>query len=387
MELVNTNDENSFDPTSKLKSSPIPITFVSFNENDKNCIYCENEYTKTRFSYQKYCKKCLSHYITDITDDNKYLDVYLYTRNLECNEHEINRTKEPQNIQECCRNCLEILCFKQIPVYNIHIAVEDINNYFDIYNNVIESEKYCKLCGKSLYQGTEEFELKQFKLCSDCYRISSGWIESTLTKKPIPILYLPWWHNISYCDSCKIKLTSTSDCQKYCTHCYIFYIGCRYCLTTNIIFGHTNQSECKKCKRVLSVINISSGNSDLDDFLLNNMRININDNLKIFSNVKVIDKYFRPICVLDSIYHKVERIIKWIPYVQFTNVKQIAKGGFGIIYQADWPRFKYGSSQRVILKRFENSQSISKYFLNEVNIFCYLYSIFFKLFFIKIDTS
>ncbi len=29
------------------------------------------------------------------------------------------------------------------------------------------------------------------RLCSDCYQISSGWIESTLLKKHIPILYLP----------------------------------------------------------------------------------------------------------------------------------------------------------------------------------------------------
>ena len=44
MEVVNTNYcESSFDPTPKLKSSPVPILFVSFNE-DKNCIYCEKEY-------------------------------------------------------------------------------------------------------------------------------------------------------------------------------------------------------------------------------------------------------------------------------------------------------------------------------------------------------
>jgi predicted Ser/Thr protein kinase len=29
-------------------------------------------------------------------------------------------------------------------------------------------------------------------------------------------------------------------------------------------------------------------------------------------------------------------MIKYIPYSRFTNVKEIAKGGFSIIYQATW---------------------------------------------------
>ncbi|RIA91091.1 hypothetical protein C1645_132552 [Glomus cerebriforme] len=144
MEL-NKNNENSFDPTPKLKSSPIPITFVSFNRCDYNCNYCGEEYTETVFGnyLQKYCKNCLSRYITDITDNDTYLDVYFYTKTLECNEHEISGTKEPQNIQECCTNCLEILLFKQIPTNSlffhhfIHSAEPD---YTSICNNVIESK-------------------------------------------------------------------------------------------------------------------------------------------------------------------------------------------------------------------------------------------------------
>ena len=57
MEIVNANDENSFDPTPRLKSSPIPIKFIPFNWNDKNCIYCGEKYIKALFcSWQKYCK-------------------------------------------------------------------------------------------------------------------------------------------------------------------------------------------------------------------------------------------------------------------------------------------------------------------------------------------
>jgi hypothetical protein len=63
MDLVKLNKENSFDLTPKLKSSPVPIFFVSFNRIDKNCIHCGEEYTLTLINEQKYCKKCLSCYL------------------------------------------------------------------------------------------------------------------------------------------------------------------------------------------------------------------------------------------------------------------------------------------------------------------------------------
>ena len=62
MELVNANDENSFDPTPKLKSSPIPILFVPFNLNDEKCFHCGDEYTKTLF-INKNIAKCVYHVI------------------------------------------------------------------------------------------------------------------------------------------------------------------------------------------------------------------------------------------------------------------------------------------------------------------------------------
>ncbi|PKY28192.1 kinase-like protein [Rhizophagus irregularis] len=234
--------DDSFDPTPKLKSSPVPISFISFNKHDENCIRCGDIYTETTINYQKYCKKCLSGYLTNITDENIYLDVYIFTRNLECNEHEISRTKEPQNIQECCRNCLEILFFKQVP-NNYYLYG---SNKFNLNDNVIESEKNCKYGGNKFNLNVIESEKNcnlcrkefhethmYFTLCSDCYLISSGYTESTLTKKPIPIIYLPYWYSLSNCEACNLKLKFTSDCQKYCENCFIFYTGCRYCLTTN----------------------------------------------------------------------------------------------------------------------------------------------------------
>ncbi|GBC04974.1 hypothetical protein RclHR1_05990003 [Rhizophagus clarus] len=388
MELVKIIDENSFDPTPKLKSSPIPIEFISFNENDDKCIYCKEAYvdTPTCITTQKYCKKCLSRYLSTITDNNIYLDVY-YTMKSECIKHEIE-AKEPHVIQECCRNCLDILCLKQIPANDNLLRSSSIYAVIEnsLYDNMIESEKYCKLCGKSLYQGTDTLEMSKFKLCSDCYQISSGYIGSILTKISILIIYLPWWHNRSSCNVCNTSLTFTSDCQKYCENCLISYIGCRYCLTTNIIFGLTIQSQCKKCKRTSSIIfditSILSGNSELDEFLLN-LNPGIYNNLRIdelSDKIKNNDKYFIPSEIISTIrsmcqnykntqskilMDQSERSIEWIPYSQFTNVVEIIKGEVCIIYHAIWDQ------QSVILKKFKNFQDTGKYFLNELKSNCY----------------
>ncbi|RIA90662.1 kinase-like domain-containing protein [Glomus cerebriforme] len=373
MKIENVNDENFFDPTPKLKSSPIPIMFVSFNEYDDKCVYCGDEYIEALFYVQKYCKKCLLRYITTITtviaDSDTYLDVY-YKMKLECSKHEISRKDRTHNIQECCRNCLEILCFKQMLGYDSYTC--KVPSYITVHNKMIEIEKYCKLCEKLLKDGTT--------LCTDCYLISFECIKSALTKKNIQILYLPWWHNIFSCDTCNSKLKFTSDCQKYCEYCYIFYTGCRYCLTTNVIFGPANQSQCKKCKRITSITldDISSGNELLDEFLFGS-RLDIFNNIKITENnfyIQYFIKYFSPYGIYSSIYQncdfaKIEsNLMKWIPYSQFTNVKKIAEGGFGIIYKATWLDRR---NRTIILKRFKNFQDISKILLNELksNQHCY----------------
>ncbi|GET50792.1 uncharacterized protein OCT59_028885 [Rhizophagus irregularis] len=171
------------------------------------------------------------------------------------------------------------------------------------------------------------------------------------------------------CNICNSELTFTSDCQKYCENCFIFYVGCRYCLTTNILFGPTDQSQCKKCKRISSI------NSDFDGFLFNNNLITCDslDYLKSveFENiVKNINKYFVPDNILRSIFKEKKQAKqndKWIPYrySQFKDIKEMTKGGYGIIYTATWSK-KNNKNEIVILKRFENSKNNGKYFLNEL---------------------
>ena len=109
-----------------------------------------------------------------------------------------------------------------------------------------------------------EHEINENKYSNRC--LTSEYMDSTLTKKPILVLYLSWWDNNGFCIACRSELKLTSNCQKYCIHCCIFYIGCRHCLTTNIIFGFADQTQCKKCERISFIANTSNFLNSLNDF-------------------------------------------------------------------------------------------------------------------------
>src|SRR3954451_11241028 len=132
------NDDNFFNPTLNLKSSPIQIKFISFNQNDDNCFYCRNLYTETYLFKQKYCENCLLQYINYLIDNCKYLDV-LTTNN--------------ENTSCLCAQCIprfKILCFKQIVgTYSFKFRHKfSVKEQIQIFN----IEKDCRLCGKSIYQ-------------------------------------------------------------------------------------------------------------------------------------------------------------------------------------------------------------------------------------------
>src|SRR5581483_3525278 len=313
-------------------------------------------------------KNCLLQYIKNIkntmyyADSNTYLDVHIRTKK-QCIQHEISRKTGfcLSNIQEWCEYCSEIAYFIQVVAEFDKIAY--FIQGFDEYKKekILENEKYCKLCGKKLiYQQVSFLEVK-FKMCSDCYVISSGWIKSTLNKKLIPILYLPWWDVSRTCIACCYSLKFTSDCQKWCLRCNIVYTGCRYCLTTNIIFGITDFSQCKKCRRTLSIddlkfdiTSICSGNEFLG---YNNYHL-IADYENYVTN---LNKNSNPLSVYGFV-RDLTPAFKWYPYSEFNNFKKIAEGGFGIVYRATL------DGKTVAVKRFSKSRNIDKYFLNEVII-------------------
>ena len=70
-------------------------------------------------------------------------------------------------------------------------------------------------------------------------------------------------------------------------------------------------------------------------------------------------------------------VFEWIPYNQFSNIKEIGKGGFATVYSAIWKdgplKYKYynrkytrKSDYEVALKCLHNSQNITNEFLNKV---------------------
>ena len=70
-------------------------------------------------------------------------------------------------------------------------------------------------------------------------------------------------------------------------------------------------------------------------------------------------------------------VFEWIPYNQFSDIKEIGRGGFATVYSAIWKdgRLYYGrdsikytrkSNYKVALKCLHNSQNITDEFLNEV---------------------
>ncbi|POG76078.1 kinase-like domain-containing protein [Rhizophagus irregularis DAOM 181602=DAOM 197198] len=375
----NTCNRDSFDPIPKLKSSPVPILFVPFNQDDENCFNCGNKYFKPLLIQQKYCENCLSKYVTSITDNEMYLDVHISTKDVHCKEHETSRDKNfcTLKIQEWCKNCSIISWFKQIVSHPLipHFYAIDIEKQ----NKVIEIEEDCKLCGKLIQRFSEFYK---FRICSDCYHISSGWIKSAY-KKYIPILYLPWWDTANKCMTCgNLNLIFSSNSQKWCPSCYTLYAGCRYCLTTNIIFGLTYQSQCRKCERIIyissDILKSSSGHDDIDEFL-HCVRINIKTIHKIANYEDNINKDHNLLNVYElmtCVVFRLELSIQWIPYSQITILNEIAKGGYSIVYKAIWSHsesmyksyyYEYNRGElQVALKKFLNSRDVKKYFLNEL---------------------
>ncbi|RIA94020.1 hypothetical protein C1645_818683 [Glomus cerebriforme] len=339
----------------------IPIMFIPFNNNEDECHYCKRKYSLTLLFDQKYCEHCLILYIKDTTNSVDSVDVCISTNNnIICHRHELRDLDFcTQNIQEWCESCSEISHFNQI----VTKSILDKN-----YQKLINNGEDCKLCGKLIHKKIFSKNI-EFKLCSaDCYQISFTRINSNL----ISIINLPWWDTYDHCIVCYQFLKFKTNCQKWCSNCIIIYVGCRYCLTTNIIFGITDQSQCKKCKRKSFItIDISETYNNINEFpyftkfyinnqiteiadYINNFNKNSNNILNIYSFIKDIDIFFpEPSAELE--------MIKLIPYSQIKDLEEIAKGGTSVIYKA------FNNENIVAIKKFDDFNS--EYFFNEVTFY------------------
>ncbi|GBC05439.1 hypothetical protein RclHR1_06220012 [Rhizophagus clarus] len=331
---------------SVLKSSPVPVYFIPFKNNEEKCSYCGIEYSKTLKFEQKYCKNCLFWYIKYV-DNNTCLDEYVKTKNTQRIGH---KTAE--------HDYHEILYFTHL-IPN----TSSLNDY--------------KFSVRTLGGGT--YERKSFYLYEYGYQISSEWVRTdwvytervcSVNKKIIQILSLSWWDNFDKCVVCLQELKYTRQecqtwCQKWCSQCFIIYTGCRYCLTTNVIFGIRNRSQCKNCKRIfnIDITNIFSRNYIINDFVLIFKRNDTNSN-----SLKLMRYLYNSM---------IKCLIEWIPYSQFKDLRKIGEGGFSIIYKATWSD---GIRDTVVaLKKLYNSQNISNYFFNEIKSLSRCYDFFIKL--------
>ena len=70
-----------------------------------------------------------------------------------------------------------------------------------------------------------------------------------------------------------------------------------------------------------------------------------------------------------------DKVFEWISYNQFSDIKEIGRGGFATVYSAIWKdgllkwdeeEYTRDSNYKVALKCLHNSQNITNEFLNEV---------------------
>ena len=128
-----------------------------------------------------------------------------------------------------------------------------------------------------------------------------------------------------------------------------------YCNKCGEVYTNKNDYWCKPCQidnLKENFTNWTSGNEKIDNFI-QEMQLKI-------------DKYD-------------DKVFEWIPYNQFSDIKEIGRGGFATVYSAIWKdgplKWNYAnkytknsksSNHKVALKCLHNSQNVTNEFLNEV---------------------
>ena len=93
-----------------------------------------------------------------------------------------------------------------------------------------------------------------------------------------------------------------------------------------------------------------------------------------WSGNQKIDDFIREMHLKIDSYDNI--IFEWIPYNQFSDIKEIGRGGFATVYSAIWKdgplKYNYNneytreSNKKFVLKCLHKSQNITNEFLNEV---------------------
>ncbi|GES73297.1 kinase-like domain-containing protein [Rhizophagus clarus] len=156
-------------------------------------------------------------------------------------------------------------------------------------------------------------------------------------------------------DTYSIKIYGIS--QNPYTKDYIIVLQDVYCKECGEEYADIEFEWCKLCSINYiksNFTNWTSGNENIDN-LIQEMQLRINDPLDL--------------------------LFEWIPYDQFSNIKEIGRGGFATIYSAIWkdgPQYHdiYNTKEwirdpgkNVALKCLRNSLNISPKFLNEIKAY------------------
>ena len=135
---------------------------------------------------------------------------------------------------------------------------------------------------------------------------------------------------------------------------YVIVIQHGFCEKCDEKYTNIHQKWCKPCQignLKGNFTNWTSGNEKIDN-IIQEMQLKIN--------------------------HPQNIVFEWIPYNQFSDIKEIGRGGFATVYSAIWKdgplKYDYyykeytrtSPNQKVASKYLHNSQNINNEFLNEV---------------------
>ena len=96
----------------------------------------------------------------------------------------------------------------------------------------------------------------------------------------------------------------------------------------------------------------------------------------IIYGLEKIDNFIQEMQLKIDYYEDI--VFEWVPYNQFSDIKEIGRGGFATVYSAIWKdgplqydwantkEYTRKSNYKVALKCLHNSQNITNEFLNEV---------------------
>ncbi|RIB27885.1 hypothetical protein C2G38_1662543 [Gigaspora rosea] len=129
--------------------------------------------------------------------------------------------------------------------------------------------------------------------------------------------------------------------NKLCTCCNSKQTKCIGC-SRKVKLCYENNKLCTECYHARQILNINSGNQDIDNLI------------KATHNKQI--KYR----------------LEWIPFTDFVDIKQIGSGGFSEVFTATWTKGTLNSfktrnkNMTVVLKVLKDSSNINSAFLNEV---------------------